>query len=226
MPEASSDNAPTPPRSLREQKRLRTHAALQDSATRLVLEHGFDSVTVEEICTDVGISPRTFFNYFPSKEVVILGPEPKEVTAESQEWFAGTHAQVQDEPALVQRVMAYMFSLVSGELRSEYFSKEIVARRRQIKERNPLLARTYFAKFHLMHQHTTEQLTEFYQQHPEHRRIAADVSDAREATLLVAVVFAALTNGYRDWQVKDIDHPDKAFDYCLKALEDMTNILR
>ena len=59
--------------SLREQKRLETRLRIEDAATLLVDEHGFAAVTVEEICEKAGISRRTFFNYFDSKDSAVLG---------------------------------------------------------------------------------------------------------------------------------------------------------
>jgi AcrR family transcriptional regulator len=57
----------------REQKKLRTRQALHAAARRQVLESGLSAVTVEDICAEAGVSPRTFFNYFPSKAASALG---------------------------------------------------------------------------------------------------------------------------------------------------------
>lgn len=50
-----------------------TRAALERSALDLALEHGYDEVTVDMICQAAGISQRTFFNYFPTKDDALLG---------------------------------------------------------------------------------------------------------------------------------------------------------
>ena len=62
-----------------------TSADIRDAAVRLALERGFDKVTIEEICSEAGISTRTFFNYFPNKESAIAyGPSdiPPELVAD------------------------------------------------------------------------------------------------------------------------------------------------
>ncbi len=53
---------------LRERKKRATRAALAEAAVRLAAEHGADQVTVEAISAAGGVSVRTFFNYFDSRD--------------------------------------------------------------------------------------------------------------------------------------------------------------
>lgn len=56
---------------LRERKKRATRLSLQAAAVSLIRLHGPDSVTVEDICAQAEVSPRTFFNYFACKEEVL-----------------------------------------------------------------------------------------------------------------------------------------------------------
>ncbi|MFE5777363.1 TetR/AcrR family transcriptional regulator [Brachybacterium sp. NPDC056505] len=58
---------------LRERKKRQARADMHRAALELVAEHGLDSVTVEMIAERAGISPRTFFNHWASKESAVLG---------------------------------------------------------------------------------------------------------------------------------------------------------
>ncbi|MFD4191231.1 TetR/AcrR family transcriptional regulator, partial [Amycolatopsis thermoflava] len=62
----------SPPTGLRERKKEATREALRHAAVTLYRRHGPDAVTVEDICAAAGVSPRTFFNYFATKDEAVL----------------------------------------------------------------------------------------------------------------------------------------------------------
>ncbi|MBG6191909.1 AcrR family transcriptional regulator [Arthrobacter sp. CAN_A212] len=49
-----------------------TRSAICDTARRLTIDKGLSGFTVEELCEQVGISRRTFFNYFPPRKTRCL----------------------------------------------------------------------------------------------------------------------------------------------------------
>lgn len=62
--------------SLRERRRRETEAAIHRAAVELIVEHGYDAVTVRMISERAGVSLRTFFNYFANKETAVVLPFP------------------------------------------------------------------------------------------------------------------------------------------------------
>ncbi|AZM51343.1 TetR family transcriptional regulator [Streptomyces sp. WAC 01529] len=55
-----------------ERKRRLVSDELTESALQLLALKGFDAVTIDEIVTTAGVSRRTFFRYFASKEDVVV----------------------------------------------------------------------------------------------------------------------------------------------------------
>jgi len=73
MPQAGMPQAGTPQaEGLRERKKRLMRQRLSDTATQMFMERGFDAVRVTEIAEACGVSEKTVFNYFPTKEALIL----------------------------------------------------------------------------------------------------------------------------------------------------------
>ena len=58
---------------LRERNRKAAYTEIRDTAIRLFMDQGFENTTIEQIAAAVGMSPRTFFRYFATKEDIVVG---------------------------------------------------------------------------------------------------------------------------------------------------------
>ena len=124
---------------LRERKKAQTRRALTAAAIRLSTERGSpDRVTVEEISEAADVSPRTFFNYFSSKEDAILGVDPERRT----ELRAELELRPADE-APVEALRAALLSTAEGIDENA----ELWAQRLQLVREHPSLSAGYVASF-------------------------------------------------------------------------------
>ena len=88
---------------LRERKRVETRHRIADAALDLTLEHGLEGATVEAISAAAGVSPRTFFNYFDSKDDALLNaPDAREIDADGRRRRGGER---EPEPARGRRAL-------------------------------------------------------------------------------------------------------------------------
>jgi AcrR family transcriptional regulator len=108
------------PTGLRERKKQKTKEAIQREAMRLFQEQGYEETTIEEIAEAAEISPSTFFNYFPTKEDVVLYDRYDPIMASMM------LARPPEEPPSV--VMKYVFETLGVMLDRD--SEIIVARAR------------------------------------------------------------------------------------------------
>ncbi|RJQ85116.1 TetR/AcrR family transcriptional regulator [Amycolatopsis panacis] len=99
---SSSDATP----GLRERKKRETHRLLAATAIRLIDERGLDQVTVDDIAAEAGVSTRTFFNYFASKEDSVLIPHADREQHNRQvlERFDAQPAELGSFPAMLAAI--------------------------------------------------------------------------------------------------------------------------
>ena len=72
MPKRSPQNVPIEKEGLRERKRRETHRRIAEAGMRLFMTNGYEATTLDAIATAAGISRRTLFYYFKSKDDILL----------------------------------------------------------------------------------------------------------------------------------------------------------
>jgi AcrR family transcriptional regulator len=58
---------------LRERTRRAVQREIADAASALIVERGYDATTIADIAAAVGMSPRSVFRYFATKEEILVG---------------------------------------------------------------------------------------------------------------------------------------------------------
>jgi AcrR family transcriptional regulator len=156
---------------MRDRKRAETRARIEAAAVELVLSGGLEAATVDAISERADVSPRTFFNYFETKDAAVLGMRPsaadEEVMAEQLEVVDDLDPVV----AVVRLVMATMGvaeSVAAGLHRS----------RLEILRRHPEIAAGQFAQLTAR----KDRLAEYVGQILSRRSPPADDTDADART--------------------------------------------
>ena len=91
-----------PDEGLRERKKRETRQRISDIATVLFVRRGFDTVKVSEIAELAGVSEKTIYNYFPTKEALVFDQADSQMEAlasalrRRDRGVSPTHAIVQE----------------------------------------------------------------------------------------------------------------------------------
>jgi AcrR family transcriptional regulator len=72
---AGHERAPLAGEGLRERKKRLMRQLISDTATSMFLERGFEEVRVAEVAAACEVSEKTVYNYFPTKESLVLDRE-------------------------------------------------------------------------------------------------------------------------------------------------------
>src|ERR1700754_2910022 len=90
---------------LHSRRREATHEALRRVALALFAGNGFANVTVSQLAAEAGVTERTFFRHFPTKEAVLFGDYETQL-----EWLADALARRPASESLFDAVLASVVS--------------------------------------------------------------------------------------------------------------------
>jgi AcrR family transcriptional regulator len=177
---------------LRERKRLATRRAIELAVLTQARERGIENVTVEDISRVAGVSPRTFFNYFPSKDAALVGDTPTLGPDSDADVEAFVHAGPEGD------ILAQLAVVLTASLRRAEADREIHQLRREVLNDNAYLfglRMTTLRDFESRLQGIVAR--RFTTDHPE---LAADpVALDQRALLFTLVAVAAMRHAWRCW---------------------------
>ena len=190
---ASTASVGEPRVSLRERKKLSTRRSLRRIALDLVAERGFAHVTVDDIAEAADVSPRTFFNYFPSKEAALFGTDPDRASELRQRIVQ----QAPGEPVLdaLRMVMVSDAQAVADELSelggdpAEWLSRMKEARA------DPHLRAAHAAQMAMVERAITEGLAERLGTDPERDPYPGLLAATASGVFRVSMTFWASSGG-------------------------------
>jgi AcrR family transcriptional regulator len=181
---------------LRERKRAQTRHRLEEAAVGLALRDGLDKVTIDAISERADVSPRTFFNYFDSKEDAILGVRPPDVTAE----ILAAHRARYDGSELIESLIGLLIAVLGPSIADSAFRET----RMQVVRQNPQLLDGLMTRMAGI----TEQLTAAVRQLVEqHGPAGTQVSDVLAETLL-STCAGGIRAATKQWTTTDLELSD------------------
>jgi AcrR family transcriptional regulator len=175
---------------LRERKRLATRRAILKAAIEVVRDSGVDAATVDEISRVADVSPRTFFNYFSSKEEAILGETPSLPQGAAIDAFLAARGPIMEDLALVFAEIANYGS--SG------VDQEVILLRKALMKSHPELGARRMASLHAFETQVIDLVrTRLAAQSPALPDDAAALSD--RARLVSFMAIAGMRAAWLSW---------------------------
>ncbi|UVE95683.1 TetR/AcrR family transcriptional regulator [Dietzia sp. B32] len=209
-------DSPPDPHSLRDRKRRATMVAIENAATALVLENGYDAVTVDQICAAAEVSKRTFFNYVPSKEAAVIGTTPEDVPESSRADFLDRP----DRDVLDALLRLYLAAFAATRTADKDQTATLAQRRRAIFRAEPELAAARMTASSRFQLRLADLVTTHLDRHPSLRRLVGATVEA-EARACVALVAATANLGLSAWLTRDSATFDDLDDDCATALRQL-----
>jgi AcrR family transcriptional regulator len=164
---------------LRDRKRIETRERLEKCAVTLVMRDGIENATIDAISDLADVSPRTFFNYFDSKEDAILGLRDVEMTDEA----IAAHIAANPDADAVESIVR----LIVTRLGTSITDRDVRATRLELVLRHPQLMGRQFAQMTRMAERLSTAVAAILDRDPRF-----DGADSPTAELVLAVCGAAV----------------------------------
>lgn len=118
--------------SLRDRKKAQSKRDIERALLELVLERGYENVTVEDACQRAGVSKKTFFNYFPSKDAAIRGRFDAAVSPENLEGLLEANREANYVDLVVQGVQSGLVCAPDEDPIIQEMRREVLSRSPQL----------------------------------------------------------------------------------------------
>jgi len=186
----------------REKKKLETRRAIRNAALELGTELGLERLTVEAIANTAGVSPRTFFNYFSSKEDALVA----DATEAANQVCALLLERPAEETPMRALHNAVMDSPYFGSIQPD---RERALARQRLTQHNPSLMKHQLGKIAQLEHRFADTLAQ---------RMGVELDEDIFPELLAAMAVSMIRVAIRRW-VANEEQPlyeliDAAFQQC------------
>lgn len=201
---------------LRERKRAATWTAIHDAAAAAALHHDdLSKVTIEDVAESADISPRTFFNYFSSKEDAILGLRQPSIDDDTAAGFV-----IRGDDNLIEKVALLLFE-VFDKTAGGPGSREL---RMTLMHRHPELARIRLAHTEKLH-HLARALIEARLADTDRWRDRTHAVDIRSTAQILVAAGQSVVRIAVDWMLAEPEGARPLDELVHRAAQSFTTVL-
>lgn len=177
---------------LRERKRVATRRAIQSAVLKLSTQRGYEHVTIEEISAAADVSPRTFFNYFASKEEAVVGDIPSIAALDAAQVFLE-----EGEGANLLSGLGRLFEAAAAEISDNRTASQ---QRRVLLRKQPALFDKRMTFLHMFEDELAELVAQRLVRDGDGDGAARDGKESQQrAQMLSFIGFATMRLAYRRW---------------------------
>jgi AcrR family transcriptional regulator len=179
------------PLPVRERTRRAVRGELAQLAVRLFVEQGYDETTIDDLAAAAGMSKRTFFRYFASKEELVMG----KYEYFGEQLVEDLAARPVDEPVWVS--LRQVFARVADYVENDARRAESVAMEKIVRD-HPTLNASYLERVSRMQELVLDEVRT--------RTGRTDPADPRTAAI-VGAAFSCLIAAWSTWLTTDQAKP-------------------